>query len=262
MIQELTAFYNKELILIVFRIVVTVCIGFLLAWLLRKTTRKWLEQHTTHHITAIVSSFVWYAAVIVIVINIMHELGFNLSALLGAAGVIGVAIGFAAQTSISNIISGVFLIMEHSFEVGDYLEHEKVSGVVESIGLLSVNLRTYDNILIRVPNEMLLKNVFVNTTAYPVRRLRFRVRISSTESVEAAKQIINDAIVHSPILLKDPAVRVELDGTTNWSSELAVRVWVSKDDVIAASEQLIKQIKQRADAANLSMAITRLANID
>ncbi len=273
MIQELMQMYGSSLYGILLRIAVTIAVGVTVLWLLRKWLKKWLSAHATHHITSVATAFVWYGGISLIAISIMHELGFHFSTLLGAAGIIGIAIGFAAQTSVSNIISGIFLLVEHSFEVGDYIEYEKVAGVVESIGLLSVNMRTLDNILVRIPNEMLLKNIFINTTAFSSRRLRFLVRIPSSQSIEAAKQIINDAIDHSSLLLKktdnhcnvtikNPSERVVLDGTTNWSSELMVRVWVNKYDVIIASEQLIAEIKKRADAAQIPMAISRLANID
>jgi small-conductance mechanosensitive channel len=81
----------------------------------------------------------------------------NLGAILGAAGVAGIAIGFAAQTSLSNIISGFFLIGERPFELGDVIEIDGISGTVDTIDLLSLTLRTFDNRSVRIPTKPSLR---------------------------------------------------------------------------------------------------------
>ena len=76
----------------------------------------------------------------------------------GTAGIAGIAIGFASQTSVSNIISGIFLISERPFSVGDQIQVGTTKGIILSIDLLSVKLRTFENQLIRIPNESLIKS--------------------------------------------------------------------------------------------------------
>lgn len=256
MIQELTELYNATTFGVLLRISITILIGLGLTWLLRRLTKNWLALYASHHIAVVAASFVWYTGLLLILTTVMHELGFHFATLLGAAGILGVAIGFAAQTSFSNIISGIFLLIEHSFEVGDYIVFEEAAGTIESIGLLSISLRTLDNMLIRIPNETLLKNIFTNWSTYPVVRLRILVRIPSTASIEAAKEIMVDTVSHSSFVLKDPAPKVILKGTTYWSSELEAKVWVAKNDYIDAKEELIAQLKQRGDSKQVSMAIS------
>ena len=76
---------------------------------------------------------------------------------------------FASQTSVSNIISGIFLISEQPFQVGDLIKVGETKGVVLSIDLLSIKLRTFDNQLVRIPNENLIKNELSNITRFPIR---------------------------------------------------------------------------------------------
>ncbi|MDZ7816437.1 MAG: mechanosensitive ion channel [Planctomycetota bacterium] len=104
----------------------------------------------------------------------LDELGYKLTALLGAAGIAGIAIGFAAQTSLSNIISGFFLLSERPFAQGDLVQCGSDTGFVLSVSLLSVKMRTFDNKLIRIPNENLIKKEVYNLTKFPIRRVNVK----------------------------------------------------------------------------------------
>jgi small-conductance mechanosensitive channel len=81
----------------------------------------------------------FYVIVSLVVVSVLGQLGFNLSVLLGAAGILTVAIGFAAQTTASNLINGLFLMAEKPFVVGDWIKVDDVYGVVLSIDLLAVH---------------------------------------------------------------------------------------------------------------------------
>ena len=146
----------------VVRIIVLTVVGIpLLGWSKKKLTQI-CEQHFSRHSSIIIGRIVLYSGLLFIIVTVLHELGFNVSTLLGVAGIFGVAIGFASQTSISNIISGFFLVLERPFSIGDTIKSGDVVGVVESIDLLSLNVRTSDNKLVRLPNEAVLKNNLVN----------------------------------------------------------------------------------------------------
>ncbi|MEK7355308.1 MAG: mechanosensitive ion channel domain-containing protein, partial [Bdellovibrionota bacterium] len=94
----------------------------------------------------------------------LSQLGFDLKVVLGAAGVLTVAIGFAAQTSASNLISGIFLMIERPFVNGDVVQVGDTTGEVITIDLLSTKLRTLNNVMVRIPNETMVKSNIVNFT--------------------------------------------------------------------------------------------------
>ena len=102
---------------------------------------------------------------------VLGELGVKLTALLGAAGIVGIAVGFASQTSVSNIISGLFLISEKPFAIGDVLKVGGTTGIIQSIDLLSIKIRTFDNLFVRIPNEKILSSEVTNITRFPIRRM-------------------------------------------------------------------------------------------
>lgn len=126
---------------------------------------------------------VFYGVVVLTAMSVLHQLGFSLTIILGAAGVLSVAIGFASQTSASNLISGLFLIGEKPFSVGDVICVGETVGEVLSIDLLSVKLRTFDNVFVRVPNETLIKSQIVNLTRFDIRRRGHRDSLSASQSV-------------------------------------------------------------------------------
>ena len=112
-------------------------IGLVVLWVVMRITHRSLKETLPAHLQIIIAKIIRYGGLIVLISTVLTQLGFNVTALLGAAGVVGMAIGFASQTSISNIISGMFLIMENPFNVGDMLEVGNESGIVESIDLLA-----------------------------------------------------------------------------------------------------------------------------
>ena len=100
-----------------------------------------------------VLKIVQYAYYFIVVMYILSLFGVKLSAIWGAAGVAGVALAFAAQTSVSNIISGIFIVAEKTMKPGDLITVGSETGIVDTIGLLSVQIHTLDNQLIRIPNS-------------------------------------------------------------------------------------------------------------
>jgi small-conductance mechanosensitive channel len=121
--------------------------------LLRKIVMQVAEQKCNVQVQHVISKGINYTGIAIVIMTVFNRLGINFSALLGAAGIAGIAVGFAAQTSVSNVISGVFVMTERAFKIGDLLQVDSIIGTVESIDLLSIRLKTPENQLVRIPNE-------------------------------------------------------------------------------------------------------------
>ncbi|HRR98435.1 MAG TPA: mechanosensitive ion channel, partial [Candidatus Syntrophosphaera sp.] len=106
----------------VIRVILTLAIGIPLIIFVRKLVQKLVRNRLSPQSEQLVVRIVYYSLALILVVMVLNEFGFKVSALLGAAGIIGIAVGFAAQTSISNIISGIFLISEKPFVIGDVIE--------------------------------------------------------------------------------------------------------------------------------------------
>ena len=110
-----------------------------------------------------------YFFYVVVVLYILSTFGVNLKAIWGAAGIAGVAIGFAAQTSMSNPISGLFLLTEGAIHIGDVIIIDGVTGIVDEVKLLSVRMHTFDNQMVRIPNSTIINNNLTNNSYHKAR---------------------------------------------------------------------------------------------
>src|SRR5690606_6278295 len=132
---------------------------------------------------------------------VLDTLGVDVGVLLGAAGILTVAIGFASQTSASNLISGLFLLGARPFSVGDLIEVGTRTGVVLSVDLLSVKLRTFENLFVRVPNETLIKSDIVNLSRNPIRRIEVKLRLAYDEDFERVAALLKAIAQDDPDVL-------------------------------------------------------------
>ncbi len=194
-----------------------------------------------------------YGLGILLLITIMGELGFRLTAIIGAAGIAGIAFTFASQTSLSNLISGLFLIAEKSFAVGDVIQSGDTTGVVDSIDLLSVKIRTFDNRFIRLPNESLVKGQVINITRYPIRRFDVDVGVAYKEDVDRVIRILGEVADQNAYCLDEPAPIVVFKGFGDSSLDFMLGVWFEKTELLKLRNSLLRDIKNRLDAENIEI---------
>lgn len=215
----------------------------------------------SQHVGTLISNMIFYAGITIILVIVLHECGFHVTALLGAAGIVGVALGFASQTSVSNIISGIFLLMERSFSLGDIIKIGEVTGYVEAIDLLSVHVRTLDNKMIRLSNEMVLKQPLSNLTYYSIKRLDCIVSFPYSTASEFARTSIQEVVENNPLFLKEPLPIIKLYkiGTHEVPTEVrilfSVQVWVTKEKFSSAPAILMQQLKEHFDKNNIVISV-------
>ena len=161
--------------------------------LILRGIKKIPAEKTTPQRTAILNKIVKYAFYIITIIYVLGLFGIKLSAIWGAAGIAGVAIGFAAQTSVSNLISGLFVITEGALKIGDTIVVDGVTGVVDAINLLSVKVHTFDNQMVRIPNSTIINTNLTNNSYHSVRRLTFSVSVSYDTNMETALEVLSKA---------------------------------------------------------------------
>lgn len=248
----------------VVRICALILLGIPLVRWLSNIAIALCRKRLSQHIGVLAGHIVFYGGLVFIGVTVLHEFGFNVTALLGAAGVLGVAIGFASQTSVSNIISGFFLLMERPFSIGDTIKSGDVIGIVEAVDLLSVRVRTLDNKMVRLPNEMVLKQSLINQTHYPVKRIDCIVSVNYAEDASSAMQHIHDVIKNNQLFLTNPApvVMVHKIAQPDLSNEtrlfFAVRVWVATAQFTSAPAVLMQQLKAEFDTHNSVITVVQV----
>lgn len=192
------------------------------------------------------------------VANALQVLGVDLSVLLGAAGFATVAIGFAAQTSMSNFISGLFLMLESAVRVGDFLEVGGVTGEVVAIDPLSVRLRTFDNRMVRIPNETLVKSNLTNLSAFPIRRIDLVLTVFQEDDLALARSVLVGLGELDPQVLKEPAPNVQVQAIEVGVARIQASYWATQETWILVRTRLVTQIPRVLEEAGVRLGQGRI----
>lgn len=222
-------------------------LGFLMARLASRTFVVTVGKRLNLHQQLIWRRGIFYFIFAFFLIASLREAGFKLSVFLGAAGILTVALGFASQTSASNLISGLFLIGEGAFEVGDLIQltlirGQTIEGTVMSIDLLSVKLVTLDNTLIRVPNEQLIRSPVYNLTRFPIRRIPITLAIDFNEDISKVRRVLIEAADRYALVLDEPRPQVTVMAFRDSSIELLFTVWTQQQHYLRALDEIHERI--------------------
>ena len=240
--QEL---FTVENILPSIRVAAILLIALPLVLAASRIIRRMLKGRVTPQHAMLVSKLFSYLFVSILVIMVLREFGFKLTTLLGAAGIMGVAVGFAAQTSLSNLISGIFLVWEQTFQIGDVVQVGTTKGTVKSVDLLSIKLRTFDNQLIRIPNETLVKSEMTNITAFEIRRLDIPIGVAYGTDLRKAMDLLTEIADQNPMVLDEPRPLVTLTGFGESSVNIQFGIWFAKPNSLAVRDACIMAIHNR-----------------
>lgn len=243
--------FTTENIGVFLRIIILIGVGFPMVYFISAFASRAARKKLSPQANMLLRKGILYTGIICIIISILYQMGYKLMAFLGAAGIAGVVIGFASQTSVSNIISGLFLISEQSFQVGDIIKIGDTKGVVLSIDLLSIKLRTFDNQMVRIPNENLIKNQVNNITRFPIRRLDIEFGVAYKENVAHVQQVLKDIAEKNPYCLDEPEPLIFLKNFGDSSLEFLFAVWCPKNDLLILRQKIMQEIKERFDAEGI-----------
>jgi small-conductance mechanosensitive channel len=204
----------------------------------------------------LIKRFTFYLIIALAFVTGLNEVGLNLSVVMGAAGIASVAIGFASQTSMSNLISGIFMIVERPFMVGDVIRVGATTGEVSSMGLLSTILKSADNIMIRIPNENLMKSEIANLTRFNVRKVDVNISVDYSADLEKVRAVLMQAVEGVSGVLKDPGPQVTFKGFTDVSMQVILSAWTSSDNVKDLSYNLPAIAKNALDHGKISFPVS------
>jgi len=249
----LSTYFNTEtvdkFIRILFILVAGVGSIHLVSFLVLRSLRKQLSRQRM----MLVSRTIIYTGYIGLVLIVIRELNYDLTALFGAAGVVGIVIGVASQTSIGNIISGLFLVGEKSFELGDVVRIGDKTGTVYSIDLLSIKIRTFDNLLIRIPNQSVISSELTNVTRFPIRRLDFQIGVAYKEDLRKVKLVLENVARNNPLCLEEPEPYILFQSFGDSSINITFGVWFEKANYAAVKNSVFIEIKEAFDREGIEL---------
>jgi hypothetical protein len=160
----------------------TLLLGWLLVRLVLKLSQPFLDKNFDRHQRILTERLICWLLMTLFIITALNQAGFEFGVYLGAAGKLSVAIGFASQTSVANLISGLFVVGERSISVGDTVQLGAYTGELLSIDWLSIKLRTFDKRFVRIPNESFIKSDVINLSQFPLGRVDMPIHITQPPS--------------------------------------------------------------------------------
>jgi small-conductance mechanosensitive channel len=244
---------TQELLMKIVRVGVVLAAGFILLKILNFSLGRVTRKRFSAQTAMLIKKAVFYTGAFIILVTVLRLLGLKLTALLGAAGIAGIALGFASQTSVSNIISGLFLISEKPFQVGDVITVGSTTGIIESIDLLSLKLRTFDNLYIRIPNEQLIKTEVTNITRFPIRRFNIELSVAYKEDLERVREVLLEVAGRNPYCLDNPEPFFMIRGFGDSGIEILLGAWFARADSVALRNSILREIKQRFDEEGIEI---------
>lgn len=252
-LSALRSYVTPEQLLNLTRAVILLAAGFLLANLLRRLTRRLTAERLPQQQALLARRLVYYLTLALFLVAGLHQLGFQLSVLLGAAGVLSVAVGFASQTSASNLVSGLFLIFEQPFQIGDVIQVGGTTGEVLSVDLLSVKLRTFDNIFVRLPNESLIKTEVRTLSRFPIRRADLEIGVDYQSDLELVRNTLLEVADRNPLCLDEPAPLLIFKGFGDSSMDLQFSVWATRENYLPLKTGIQEEIKNAFDERGIDI---------
>ena len=244
---DIVTFLSSDKIWNVSRAIILVIVGAVVAKLVSSALMKTAGEKMDNHRAMLLKRGSYYLILILFLITALRELGFNLSVLLGAAGVFTVAVGFASQTSASNLISGLFLMAERSFSIGDVIRIGTTTGEVLTIDLLSVKLRTFDNLFVRIPNETLIKSEVTTLTRFPIRRLDILLGVAYKEDLKKVRSVLDEVSDKNPLCLEEPKPLYIFQKFGESSLDIQYSVWAKREKFLELKNSIHEEIKNAFD---------------
>ena len=166
------------------------------------------------------------------------------------------AIGFAMQDVLKNFVSGIFIYTDKPFRIGDWIQWDGNSGIVEDISFRVTRIKTFDNELLTVPNSQLTDGVIKNPVAKGQLRVQVPFGIGYDDDIETATDIILEEARNHEGILEDPEPTVRLTELGDSSVTLTSRVWIgdpSRSDFVRTRAEYVQTVKRRFDEEDINI---------
>lgn len=253
MTEQLLHWLQTEQVSHILKATILLLAGFIVASMASRAVSRFFSKNFSQHHIVLFKRLVYWLILALFVASALKQLGFSLSVLLGAAGVLSVALGFASQTSASNLISGLFLIGEKPFQLGDTIKVGNTTGEVLSIDLLSVKLRTFDNLFVRIPNETLIKSEVTNLTRFPIRRFDLLLGVAYKEQISRVRSVLLDVADKNPLCLDEPTPMFLFLGFGDSALNIQFSVWSKRESFRDLRNSLQEEVKLAFDRAGIEI---------
>lgn len=224
--------------------------GIISTWVERAMTRSPRFEPT---VANFLSNLVKYALWALVLVTVLAQFGVETTSILAALGGMALAIGLALQGTLSNVASGVMILVQKPFKVGEAINAGSIMGTVQQIGLFTTELKQPDGLFVMVPNTELWNQAIVNLHRHPTRRFELIVGIGYGDSMDEARKELMALAEADARVLEDPAPLAFVNSLDDSSVGIGLRVWCNTADYLALSWDLTEAVKGRFDEVGISI---------
>ena len=213
-------------------------------WMVSRWVARWLRtvllhsHHIDETLKPLMVNFLRYGVIAITLVAVLGQFGVQTTSLIAILGATGLAIGLALQGTLSNVASGVMLLLLRPYRVGEKVTVGATSGTVQEVGLFHTEIITYDGLYVAMPNSIIFTGTIVNLSREPNRRTSFQVDIDRDADVAGAQEAILKAMSGDSRVLKQPAPQVLVDALSGPQVLLNVHVWLANQDFLPVQSDL------------------------
>jgi len=231
-------------------------VGFAIARIARTIFNKYYAPVLPEHTAKNFGKMLYFGIIIISFLIFTTTTGIDFSGLVVAGGILGIVIGFATQSVVSNVLSGIFLLIEKPAKQGDAVElpDSNISGSFVDVGTFSTRVRKFDGTIMRIPNEKFFTSNIRVLTDSPVRRHEAVIGIAYKEDIDAAIEVLRKTITsRMPFVLHEPEPEFRVEELGDSSVNISILVWHPKQDWLKVSPILLKIAKNALDDVGIEI---------
>jgi small-conductance mechanosensitive channel len=225
--------------------IAVLCFGWTTAAWLSRRIRGFLSHSARVDATLkpLLASTTRYVVLAVTLVVVLGQFGVQTTSLIALLGAAGLAIGLALQGTLSNVASGVMLLVLRPFRVSEKITSGQVVGTVQEIGLFQTVLITDDGFLVSVPNSLLFANTILNNSRRPFERLTITIDIDYRAHVEGALDVIRRIIGEEQNVLTRPSPQVLVVSAVGGAISIQVRAWIKNGEASVVQSALLTRLR-------------------
>ncbi|MEA3349719.1 MAG: mechanosensitive ion channel [Chloroflexota bacterium] len=231
-------------------------VGLYLAGLTTKVIKKMLKRRDFDpELTLLITQVSRWTIIVLILVISLEQVGFDLSAFLAGLGILGFTVGFALQDVSKNFFSGLFLLLEQPFDIGDTIEVGGYRGTVANVELRATELYTLDGQNVIIPNADVFTKPIKNFSRFSKRRIELNAGVAYGSDLEMVRQTALDAIAAINGVMADPAPKVVFNNLGGSTIDFTLYYWVNLDkaDYWGVVDAGIVEINNIFEAKNIEM---------
>jgi small conductance mechanosensitive channel len=179
--------------------------------------------------------------------------GVNITPLFAVVGGASFILAFAMQETLGNLASGMMIMINKPFDVGDLVDTNGVLGEVEAVSIVSTTVRTLDNQVVILPNSSVWGSIITNVTVSPIRRVDMVFGIGYADDIDTAMGVLQELVANHPKILEEPAPNVRVHELADSSVNFICRPWAKTEHYWEVYWDLTRQVKEGFDAAGVSI---------